>query len=834
MDAAGGVGLGKRLRARKKTLSCDIVTEKDLLSPFDDSEAVRQAAPSGRGYIYESECVQLMQRQSLLADLPSLALLALIVLGFFWPLVFAGHWIPHGGGDLVSFLWPMYRFSARSLQKGEIPLWNPHLYSGAPFVADNQSSVFYPINLLAFALFGEPSYKVIEGLVVFHIWLASANMFVLLRGLGLKRPAAVFGGVAFALSDLFVTHIGNLNLNATMAWMPLLLLLTHRALTDVGRQSVRLAAGAGAVLGVAALAGHGQMLLLMGLALAGYIVYRLTIEGVSSKKREASDEKQRKKLPKMCLLAVLIVTIGIGCSALTLLPAREMAEHTGRSRLSYEEATVYSLPPKALVGLLAPDFYGRSAMGFWGDWDRVEVGYAGVATLVLAATGIHHWIKTRRQKFPFGFFLLLAAGGLLLAMGQHTPLYGLLYRYVPVFDQVRVPARMIVLADFGLAALAAFGLDRLLREKSRVVIWIGLGAVVAGVTLLALGLSQAKTVPPDRLAQATRSIVIAAILMASSGILMWLVQPRHWAAWLLVGLLAADLVGLGSTLEIEPNDPTLGFQHKDIVDFLHQDTNLYRIEATSGAWQPDAALALGLYDIGGVFNPLGLAPYHAYLAVAKGERGAPLYNLLGAKYVLAPKDRPPGDERLVPVYTGNPQIDVYLNTEALPKALLVHEARVVPNHTAAWEALFTEFDPTQAVILEESQTADLALGEQRPETVGDRIEFVQYESNAIVLAVETSTSGWLVLSEVYYPGWQATVDGEEVQVLRANYAFRAVALSPGKHVVKMTFEPWTWQMGLAISIVTWGGLVAWAIWEIKRRLMKRRRRNDLPPHQPMV
>jgi uncharacterized membrane protein YfhO len=91
-----------------------------------------------------------------------------------------------------------------------------------------------------------------------------------------------------------------------------------------------------------------------------------------------------------------------------------------------------------------------------------------------------------------------------------------------------------------------------------------------------------------------------------------------------------------------------------------------------------------------------------------------------------------------------------------------------------------------------------------------------------------------VLSEVYYPGWQATVDGEEVQVLRANYAFRAVALSPGKHVVKMTFEPWTWQMGLAISIVTWGGLVAWAIWEIKRRLMKRRRRNDLPPHQPMV
>jgi hypothetical protein len=216
-----------------------------------------------------------MRRQPLLLDLVSLALLTLVVLAFFWPLVFAGYWIPHGGGDLVSFLWPMYRFSARSLWAGETPLWNPHLYSGAPYIADNQSGVFYPINLLAFALFGEPSYAVMEGLVVFHIWLAGATTFALLRGLSLRRPAALLGGIAFSLSDLFITHIGNLNLNATAAWLPLLLLLTHRALTREGKQATSYAMGAGAVLATAALAGHGQMLLLVGLALAGYILYRL-------------------------------------------------------------------------------------------------------------------------------------------------------------------------------------------------------------------------------------------------------------------------------------------------------------------------------------------------------------------------------------------------------------------------------------------------------------------------------------------------------------------------------------------------------------------------------
>ncbi|MBN1813794.1 MAG: YfhO family protein [Anaerolineae bacterium] len=793
-----------------------------------------------------------MRHRPLLLDLLSLALLALIVVAFFWPLVFAGYWIPHGGGDLVSFLWPMYRFSARSLWAGEVPLWNPHLYSGAPYVADNQSGVFYPINLLAFAMFGEPSYEVMEGLVVFHIWLAGATTFALLRGMGLRRPAALLGGIAFALSDLFVTHIGNLNLNATVAWLPLLLLLTHRALIEEGRRSVSWAAGAGAVLAVAALAGHGQMLLLVGLALAGYVVYRLAVEAIG-------DTKRRTRLVNMCLRAALIVVIGMGGAALMLLPAREMTEHTGRGHLPYEEATAYSLSPKALVGLLAPGFYGRSATGFWGDWDRVEVGYAGVATMVLAAVGIGlvgaSWVAKFRVSgfkfqvrptcnlkpanlkplFPAGFFVLLAAFGFLLALGRYTPLYGLLYRYVPMFDQVRVPARMIVLADLGLATLAAYGLDRLLDKASPTATWAGLGAMAAGLALLVLGPGQARAVSPDRVGQATTSIIVAAALLTLSGVLTWLTRWRRWMAWLLVGLLAVDLVTLGSTLEIEPNDPTLGFQHQDVVDFLRQDANFYRIEATAGAWQPDAALVHGLYDIDGIFNPLGLAPYHAYLAVAKGERGAPLYNLLAAKYVLASKKQAPGDEHLVPVYTENPQIDVYLNTKALPMALLVYEAHVVPSHTEAWNALFADFDPTKTVILENNQVESLSeIGEQKLESEDGTIEFVRYGSNEIVLVVEMPTDGWLVLSEVYYPGWQTTVDGERAEVLRADYAFRAATLPPGEHVVRMTFTPRSWKAGLAVSGTTWAGLAAWTAGELKRCLDKKRLSADLPPQQPMV
>ena len=768
-----------------------------------------------------------MRRRELLLDLTSLALLALIAVAFFWPLVFAGQWIPRGGGDLVSFLWPMYRFAARSLRAGVIPLWNPYLYSGAPFVADNQSGVFYPINLLTFALFGEPSYGTMETLVVFHVWLAGVNMFALARGLGLRRPAGLVGGVAFALSDLFVTHIGNLNLNATAAWLPLFLLLTHRALT---RRTPGWAAGAGIVLAVAALAGHGQMLLFLALTFVLYLLYRLAVDLRHGWRCEL----------RTLGLATLIIAVGVGGAALMLLPAYEMAAHTGRGHLPYDETTRYSLPPQALIGLLAPGFYGRGLTGFWGPWERVEVGYAGVATLVLAAVGIAADCKARvaslkshvsrltfhvsrftshvsRSSFPTGFFALLVPLAFTLAMGKYTPLYGLLYRHVPTFDQVRAPARLILLADLGLAALAAYGLDRLPRcEYSRQVRGkrdsVGLGVLIAGTILLAVGLPQARAVPPpDRVPQATTSIIIAAALLGLSGLLVWLTRRRGWAGWLLLLLLAADLIGLGSMLEAEPNDPTLGFRHEDIAAFLRRDPGLFRIEGAAGAWQPDAALVHSLYDIGGVYNPLGLAPYQAY-RWATGERGSPLYNLLGVKYVLSGKGRPPGDERLVEVYSANPEIDVYLNTTALPRALLVHRSQVVDDHAAAWEAIHAPgFDPAQMVVLERGQVGNGEWGLEVEDWSGDsHISFVQYGLNEVELAVRTPVSGTLVLSDVYYPGWRATVDGVPAEVLRADYVFRAVSLPPGEHRVKMAFAPWTWRVGLAASVVTWAGLGIWA------------------------
>jgi uncharacterized membrane protein YfhO len=91
------------------------------------------------------------------------------------------------------------------------------------------------------------------------------------------------------------------------------------------------------------------------------------------------------------------------------------------------------------------------------------------------------------------------------------------------------------------------------------------------------------------------------------------------------------------------------------------------------------------------------------------------------------------------------------------------------------------------------------------------LDITAYRPDAIHLTARTSAEAYLVLSEVYYPGWRAYVDGRAVPILRANYAFRAVYLEPGYHEVRLVFEPLSWKVGLGISVATWFGLIAWGL-----------------------
>ena len=729
-----------------------------------------------------------------------LALLGLTtaVLLFFWPVISGAAWIPRGGGDLVSFIYPMYRFAAHSLQQGELPLWNPTLYAGAPFISDNQSGLFYPVNLLLFFLRPTFSYAAIQGLVIVHFWLAGLSMYLCLRGWRQQDPIlplpALFGAIAFAFSDLFITHIGNLNLNAVMSWLPLSLLLLHRSIeAERWKTAVLFSLAAGWIVAISTLAGHGQMTFMTGLFLGSYGLYRALVE----------------RNGRSLLLVGLVGLVGVGGAAISLLPAAAHIPLTPRAGFDFAQSTNYSIPLAGLVGAVAPDFYGRGILNFWGGWPRVEVGYMGVLPLLLLPVPFltNRW----REGLFFGVAFLFFG---LLALGENAPLYELLFARLPIVP-FQVPARFVVLSNLCAAMLAGLGLDHLLKRRALrgQTAWLGTTAVLLLLLTLWLGwqANQLGMARPEKLAQ-MQTAVLTFLLLGTGGWAMLLALSRSvntgWLTGTAVLLLALDLIGLGWQVEIEPNNPTLGFPtNSPALSFIQADDTFFRIDIATGEWQPSTAQLLNLYDIGGVFNPLQMSNYNAYIG-SMGYRGSPAYNLLGVKYVIGQKDEPPGDANfLISVFEDDPAVTVYLNTRALPRAMVVQNTQMVPDLDAAFTAVHAaDFDPTQTVILTSGQPLS-----QTPAPVD--LLITRYDLNRAAYQVQTEQPAYLVLSDLYHPGWRATVNGQTAVVQPANYALRAIYLPSGVHDVQLWFVPPGWRLGVAITAVTalLSGLLLW-IW----------------------
>jgi hypothetical protein len=652
-------------------------------------------------------------------------------------------------------------------------------------------------------------------------------------------PLAAFAGaLAFQFSDLFIVHFGNLNMIAVAAWLPLVFLLFQRSLVQA---SFGLAAASGAILAIATLAGHIQITLFILLTLGLYTLWHIGCQ-VSNAKRQTPDMEHPEPgatphaprplhrslrftlyvlRPLLHLLLTLLITIGL--SALLLLPAYEMSQYTSRAELPYPEAARYSLHPAQLIGLLVPNYFGRDPALHWGPWERVETGYIGIMTLLLALAGA--LLYPSRLKF---FFIALALIALLLAMGGYTPLHGWLYALAPGFDQLRAPARFILLLDFSLAVLAAFGLNHLLQPLNeaaksaftrllKLLTWsLGGLIVIAGpLSYFALLITQDRN--PAIFNRATGAAAGVAIFAFFTIAALIILHARNinslrekWFGIAAIMAIGLDLFTLGYNVDVGHTNPASGFHHPDALAFLEADPNFFRLEVTTDvwhAWQPNTALLHDKYDAWGLYNPLTLADSTLYWSGAP-PRSTGRYNFLGIKYIIASKAGAPADGAIVPVFEGDPHINIYLNQDALARVLFVGQAQVVANHDAAWAAIRADdFEPNKKVVLEAGQSLDT-----RPIST---LAILHYGLDTVTIAVETDQPGYLVLSDAYYPGWQAAVDGRPEPIRRANYAFRAVYVPAGQHTVEFIFAPLIWQIGLVVSGLTLLTLAGWLAWRWK-------------------
>lgn len=706
-------------------------------------------------------------------DLLAGGLLFLLTLGFFWRTLSSDVYQPADGGDLVSFLFPTYRFAAEQIRQWTLPLWNPHLYGGAPFISDIQAGFLYPPNLLLFFINPQFDYPVLQWLAIGHLYWAGLGMYGLLRTLAwgnqaqLSRPAALLGALAFQFSDPFLIHLGNLNLIAVLSWLPWVMATYHRGLSE---RSLRWIALAALGFAVGNYAGHAQSSLYIGIAVGVYTVIWLLGDwggGATSRKSLLTNLQY----PITLFVLTLLLTAPI------LLPAIELTSYSARSTFVYQDTVGFSLAPTQLIGLITPGFFGHGPALHWSLWERVETPYAGVVTLILAVAGVALVSAgQRRRLLPW---IGLALVGFLTALGLYAIFHGWL-TLLPAFGQLRAPARALILWTFSLAILAAIGLDAIRHSpftirhspfapflKTGGLILLGLFTPLLYVSLL---LTQYDPVIFTRASVAALAVTLA----TGCWLVAWFLIRARQAAWiganlfagLVIALLFFELSASSAYTDISPTPPTQGFQHPELVAFLQSDPDLFRIDTRTdidSLWQPDAAALYGLQDVGGVANPLTLRHWQEFWE-ATGGRQSPQYDQLNVKYVIVKDGTPLPEGKFALAFDAPGELSVYGNQGFLPRAWLAEGQGTL------------------------DQLAPLANAPAATVT--------HYGANELTVTVQPTAPAYLVLSELWYPGWQATVNGAPSEVLRVNQALRAVALPVGAATVQLWFAPRSWQIGL--------------------------------------
>jgi hypothetical protein len=411
--------------------------------------------------------------------------------------------------DGIAQFYPWRHFAAATLHAGLLPLWNPYQFSGTPFVANSQSAVFYPGNILFYLL---PTARAFAYSAVLHLTLAGWFLYLLLRRMGCSQLAALFGGIVYAYSAWQVAWLQLPTFLATSCWIPLLL----RQVLAIGGRGNRESrekqfkiqnpkskiqnpiagnmAALGGIVGLMLLAGHLQIAFYGLLAAVLLAIARLVTGGRSYGGAFAG---------RMLAAYLGALALGMMLAAPQLLPTIELSGRSHRvgkpTAPGYSAYTEYALPARNLVTLLLPDFYGNDHDPdnvYWGFYFKNIGGvstialrhnaaetalYVGIAPLLLC--GIALWRGRRHAETLF--FAALAALALLMALG--TPLNALFYFGIPGFGQSGSPARALVLWALAISILSAFGLDHLSRQPAS---RRELAALVASlVLLLAISLS---------------------------------------------------------------------------------------------------------------------------------------------------------------------------------------------------------------------------------------------------------------------------------------------------------------------------------------------------------
>jgi hypothetical protein len=698
--------------------------------------------------------------------------------------------------DIAVVFYPFLFYAREAVRHGEFPMWISAIGAGQPFFGAFQTALLSPFTLLHYVL---PFPASFTADVAARLFAGGLGMYLFLRKLPVGPGAAMFGGVAYLLNPFSVVWLEH-PLSAVAACLPWVFLTVDIC---VRRRDGRGVAAVGAATALTLLTGHPETAFKVLLVAAAYALYRGVVSGHA--------------LRALALVAGAMV-LGALMSSIQILP---FLEYVRESRVLGERQApgrpLLTSPAAAFVTAFLPDFYGtplRNRFVLAGTNYNEQQLYPGIVTWLFAALALTH----RQHRGRAIFFLIAGAVSVLIMYG--TPVARLLAFVLP-------PLRVAALSRFGLIGITAvivagaIGVDALFsRDRSRppapwlrqVVVAAAAALVIAAIVGSFLLGQHALLTDSRQWTQTRRGTTTAAQLLALAVVCVVVGARfrREAAAALPLALLSVDLVAFGDGFHaLMPRE--LVFPPVRELAIPQSDRGIFRVAGWRDTLPANTAIVYGLEDVRS-YDGLGVRQYSELLDVSftftgsthqLGTAAMPhVLDLLNIKYLLTSPDveLPPG--RFTLILEGPTR--VYLNQRVQPRAFLA-DGHVTLQGNEARRAIRDggRLDLTRVAVLD--RPLDRELEPDGAQGDVGAAEMRRYENHAVTIATRANGRRLLVLTDVYYPGWIAMVDGERVPIHRANYAFRAVSVPAGEHIVEFRYRPASVRYGAVGSL---GGCLA--------------------------
>ncbi len=763
--------------------------------------------------------------------------------------------------DFRRYVFPTQTFAAKAFAEGEIPFWNPYTFGGMPFYADPQVGFWYPPNRLL-SLFvtseGLLPVKTLQLFIALHFFAAQLSMFFLGRHLKISSIGSMLAAVSFGFSLTLVTHTFHPMMIYHLAWFPLVFMFLRKGLIE---RSWKFPAIAGLIFGGTMLAGHPQTTLYEGLFLGIYVIWFLVSELRTGEIKNKPALAIYAAIAPFLLAAGLFMVQYLPSQVLASHSERDETKYEAASEefkkdLKLEKATEGSLKFFGIFTAVAPNIYGKASpdysepnLPFYLNFKFTDVSgegpiaspykvetrdtnlshfywetafYFGVIALVFGLFGAVRAFRTR-----LGAFLAVTAFiGFMLALGENGFLFYLIYK-LPLFGTFRNPARFMFFVTIAMSLLAGIGFDEAWRRKGKqsLVAFLFIFGVVLLVSILATAgalpgvmsetrqenffatsrLMQQFFNSPTEFSDFFSSRVSAAggvalLFTLIAGAAFFGLQKTRINPIVIGGALVVfafiDLSIAGGSFNKGPDNPMEAYNaDESIVQTLRPDlpNDIFRVSMRRsglprypGIEEDNFGQVREVMLLEG-YNPLLLNRRKPPITREKGEDYAydKFYDMTNTRYALG-------------VNRERTSVTFYERSTQYPRAWLTASAVVVPTEKVSATMIENDYDYLQATVLERKPQRTLGGSV----ATGDYVKFLEYENNRFKCEVDVSQNSLVNFSEIWYPFRRAYVDGEPAELLRADYCFLAVEVSPDNHVIEIKYESSAFSTGLIFALIS--------------------------------